>query len=50
VYEFLSQALSLFEEEIPDSKAQMAALISIIGSLQKIHCLTEENFVGLVAK
>lgn len=42
-YEFLSQAFSLYEDEISDSKAQLAAITLIVGSLEQIGCFSEEN-------
>merc|ERR1712241_1025516 len=42
-YEFISQAFSLYEDEISDSKAQLAAITLIIGTLEKMTCFTEEN-------
>ncbi|KAK2143062.1 hypothetical protein LSH36_881g01009 [Paralvinella palmiformis] len=42
-YEFLSQAFSLYEEEISDSKSQLAAISLIIGTLERMVCFTEEN-------
>ncbi|VDN52725.1 unnamed protein product [Dracunculus medinensis] len=42
-YEFMSKAFSLYEEAIPDSRGQLVALNLIIGTLQKLHCFTEEN-------
>jgi len=42
-YEFMSQAFSIYEEEISDSKAQLAAITLIIGTLEKIACFSEEN-------
>ena len=37
------QAFSLYEEEISDSKAQLAALTLIIASVQQTRYFTEEN-------
>lgn len=37
------QAFSLYEDEISDSKAQLAAITLIIGTLQHLSCFTEEN-------
>uniref|UniRef100_A0A915IXN9 Vacuolar protein sorting-associated protein 35 n=1 Tax=Romanomermis culicivorax TaxID=13658 RepID=A0A915IXN9_ROMCU len=42
-YEYFSQALSLYEDEIGDSKAQLWAITLIIGTLQKMTCFTDEN-------
>lgn len=42
-YEFLSQAFSLYEDEISDSKAQLAAISLIIGTLEQMSCFGEEN-------
>ncbi|VDP00365.1 unnamed protein product [Soboliphyme baturini] len=43
-YEYMSQAISIYEEEISDSRAQLAAITLIIGTLQKISCFSEENY------
>jgi len=37
------QAFTLYEEEISDSKAQLAAATLIFATLQRITCFTEEN-------
>jgi len=42
-YEFMSQAFSLYEDEISDSKAQLAAMTLIIGTFQQMKCFSEEN-------
>ena len=42
-YEFISQAFSLYEDEISDSKAQLAAITLIIGTLEQMTCFSEEN-------
>merc|ERR1712029_111463 len=42
-YEFISQAFSLYEDEISDSRAQLAAITLIIGTLEKMTCFSEEN-------
>uniref|UniRef100_UPI00358FEED2 vacuolar protein sorting-associated protein 35 n=1 Tax=Myxine glutinosa TaxID=7769 RepID=UPI00358FEED2 len=42
-YEFMSQAFSLYEDEISDSKAQLAAITLIIGTLERSRCFGEEN-------
>ncbi|XP_014777339.1 vacuolar protein sorting-associated protein 35 isoform X1 [Octopus bimaculoides] len=42
-YEFMSQAFSLYEDEISDSKAQLAAITLIIGTLEQMSCFSEEN-------
>ncbi|GJQ66126.1 Vps35 [Trypoxylus dichotomus] len=42
-YEFFSQAFSLYEDEISDSKAQLAAITLIVGTLEQIDCFSEEN-------
>ena len=46
-YEFVSQAFSIYEEEISDSKAQLACLQLIIGTVEKIHLKIEENYQPL---
>ncbi|KAL4630294.1 vacuolar protein sorting-associated protein 35-like [Arapaima gigas] len=42
-YEFMSQAFSLYEDEISDSKAQLAAITLIIGTFERTKCFGEEN-------
>lgn len=42
-YEFMSQAFTLYEDEISDSKAQLAAITLIISTFEKITCFSEEN-------
>ena len=42
-YEFFSQAFSIYEDEISDSRAQLAAITLLIGTLEKMTCFTEEN-------
>lgn len=42
-YEFFSQAFSLYEDEISDSKAQLAAITLMIGTLEQMSCFGEEN-------
>ncbi|KAG7267128.1 hypothetical protein CRUP_021778 [Coryphaenoides rupestris] len=42
-YEFMSQAFSLYEDEISDSKAQLAAIMLIIGTFEHTRCFSEEN-------
>ncbi|KAF4518817.1 hypothetical protein B566_EDAN008146 [Ephemera danica] len=46
-YEFMSQAFSLYEDEISDSKAQLAAITLIIGSIEQTACFEEENHAPL---
>lgn len=42
-YEFLSQAFSLYEDEISESKCQLAAITLIIGVFEQLNCFGEEN-------
>ncbi|BFZ13558.1 hypothetical protein BsWGS_16597 [Bradybaena similaris] len=42
-YEFLSQAFSIYEDEISDSKAQLSAITLIIGTLEQMSCFGEDN-------
>lgn len=42
-YEYLSQAFSLYEDEISDSKAQLAAITLIIATFEQIDCFGAEN-------
>ncbi|KAL3144750.1 hypothetical protein ABBQ38_001871 [Trebouxia sp. C0009 RCD-2024] len=49
-YEFMEQAFILYEEAIPDSKAQVTALQSIVGTLHRCRIFTAENRDVLVHK
>ncbi|XP_020900046.2 vacuolar protein sorting-associated protein 35 [Exaiptasia diaphana] len=42
-YEFMSQAFSIYEDEISDSKAQLAAITLIICTFEQMSCFGEEN-------
>ncbi|KAL7639004.1 UNVERIFIED_CONTAM: hypothetical protein RMT77_010538 [Armadillidium vulgare] len=42
-YEFMSQAFSLYEDEIGDSKAQLAAITLIITTFEQMKCFSQEN-------
>lgn len=42
-YEYMSQAFTLYEDEISDSKAQLAAITLIVGTLEQMSCFSEEN-------
>jgi vacuolar protein sorting-associated protein 35 len=42
-YEFMSQAFTLYEEEISDSKAQLAAITLIVATFETMSCFGEEN-------
>eukprot|EP01002_Notosolenus_urceolatus_P001503 NODE_138_length_2643_cov_38.976870_g111_i0.p1 GENE.NODE_138_length_2643_cov_38.976870_g111_i0~~NODE_138_length_2643_cov_38.976870_g111_i0.p1 ORF type:complete len:823 (-),score=314.76 NODE_138_length_2643_cov_38.976870_g111_i0:108-2576(-) len=44
VYEFVTRAFTIFEEEMPDSKQQLAALTLMISSLQATSNVGEENY------
>lgn len=37
------KAFSLYEDEISDSKAQLAAITLIIGTFERSRCFSEEN-------
>ena len=39
----MSQAFSLYEDEISDSRAQLAAITLMIGTLEQMKCFSEEN-------
>uniref|UniRef100_A0A0N5C365 Vacuolar protein sorting-associated protein 35 n=1 Tax=Strongyloides papillosus TaxID=174720 RepID=A0A0N5C365_STREA len=43
VYELITKAFTLFEEDISDSKEQQDALYLLIGTISFISCLSEEN-------
>ncbi|CAD1473373.1 unnamed protein product [Heterotrigona itama] len=42
-YEFMSQAFSIYEDEISDSKAQLAAITLIVATFEQMSCFCEEN-------
>ncbi|ELU14760.1 hypothetical protein CAPTEDRAFT_161426 [Capitella teleta] len=42
-YEFMSQGFSLYEDEISDSRAQLAAITLIIATIERMSCFGEEN-------
>lgn len=42
-YEFMSQAFSLYEDEISDSKAQLAAITLVAATFEQMSCFSEEN-------
>ena len=46
-YEFISTAVSIYEEELSDSKSQVAALSLIIGTVREMKCFCEENHATL---
>jgi len=45
-----AQAFLLYEEEISDSKAQVAASTIIVATLEAMSCFSEENFTPLSKK
>lgn len=49
-YEYIVQAFIAYEEEIADSKAQFAAIILMVASLQTFVNLSPENWDTLVTK
>ncbi|XP_063542609.1 vacuolar protein sorting-associated protein 35 [Cydia strobilella] len=46
-YEFIAQAFSLYEDEIPDSRAQLQALTLLIATAEQARCLGSENMEPL---
>lgn len=42
-YDFMTQAFSIYEDEISDSKAQLAAITLIISTVEQMTCFSEEN-------
>jgi Vacuolar protein sorting-associated protein 35 len=46
----LRQAFILYEEAIPDSRGEVTALQSIVGTLQRCHIFTADNRGALVHK
>lgn len=49
-YEFMTQSFIIYEENIADSKAQLAAITLIIGSLQTMRVFGSENQDTLTTK
>jgi len=49
-FEFLTQALMCFEEEITETNKQYHGVFAFVGTLTKITCLEAENFDTLSAK
>ena len=49
-YEFVSQASILYEDELSDSKAQVRALISMVGTLLSCRNFSEEDYDTLITK
>lgn len=49
-YEFVTQALLIYEENISDSKAQLAAISLIIGTLQTMRVFGPENHDTVTTK
>lgn len=42
-YDFMTQAFSLYEDEISDSKSQLAAITLIMSTFEQMSCFSEEN-------
>ncbi|XP_055627819.1 vacuolar protein sorting-associated protein 35 isoform X2 [Toxorhynchites rutilus septentrionalis] len=42
-YDFMTQAFSLYEDEISDSKSQFAAITLIVSTVEQMSCFSEEN-------
>jgi len=49
-YDFLTQAFSIYEEQISDSQAQFNCLVLITGTLKQLTTFTVENYDNLVTK
>lgn len=49
-YEYMTQAFSIYEEEISDSKVQMMCVLLVIGTLQQIPCFSEVLGIFLLAQ
>ncbi|CAJ0920055.1 unnamed protein product, partial [Mesorhabditis belari] len=50
VYEFISKALSVLEDEIADSRERLSALALVTNSVLKVDCLASENWEPLVGQ
>jgi len=46
-YEFISQAFSIYEEDISDSRAQFAAVILLVSTIEHCRCFSEESHAPL---
>ncbi|BES91758.1 vacuolar protein sorting [Nesidiocoris tenuis] len=42
-YEFLSQAFTLYEDEVCDSKSQLGAITLLVGTFERLSCFSQEN-------
>ncbi|XP_065183699.1 vacuolar protein sorting-associated protein 35-like isoform X2 [Sycon ciliatum] len=42
-YEFFSQAFSLYEDEISESRAQLSAITLLVGTFERMRCFSDEN-------
>ena len=49
-YEFLSQAYTLYEETITESKAQQRCISSMVGTLLVLRSLSKEDYESLITK
>ena len=49
-YEFVSQAFILYEDELTDSKAQLRALVSMVGTLLTCRNFDEGDYDALITK
>lgn len=49
-YDFFTQAFTVYEESISESRAQLQAIGLIISSLQSAHGFSEENYDRLITK
>lgn len=49
-YEFLTQALIVFEEELSESSKQYHGIFKLVGTLTQITCLDTENFDNIGTK
>lgn len=48
-YEFMSQALIIYQEELSDSEAKFAAINIIVATLYNLVCFGHENFDTLIS-
>lgn len=49
-YEFVTQAFTIYEDDISESRAQYNSIFLILGTLRTLTCFTEENYDILVTK
>jgi vacuolar protein sorting-associated protein 35 len=49
-YELISQSFVLYEEHMGESKLQSRCIVSIVGTLLSIRCLSDDDYSSLIMK